>query len=647
MKKTHRRVLSEIGTSLLCIAMGVFQGCATVEDARLSDEERIRLMELEQKQEMLKSVREKLNAIHSMIESGKLNDAEAYLLTVSSINYSDLGMPFYDEEIANITKALEKARSLQNYASGNSITEKSMLNETNSKLALPDTYGKTVIIDYKLPEVEMEKGPMEELINKKVSINLDNAGIAELVGALRESCKLNVMADDALAEAKTLTIAVEDVPLKEVLQYISRNMGVAFHLGQNVVWITQSEEQNNGPILETRIIRLHHGIIPTIASGGPGAPGSELGGVGDVEAVEDTELDDALTTLLSDSPDGATHKIYKDRNILVIKDTIDNIRLAEKIVQEFDKPPFQVCIEARFVTVSQDDLKDLGAEITQKTPIAHHGEVYTKNNDNVISLTNTYDSLLRNEALRAVNALTSLGALDAGSENGVGLINFSGVLNNRTYDIIVSALEKKISTVTLSVPKVTVMNNRQARIRKGSNLYYFEEYDVGVLDRGDEKGTENMVVPTGTPTKLPVGLTFDVRPNIGNDGKTIMLGLKPEIVEFEAWESYLSAVDGNDNDDDDDDTQIGTIKLPRTHEQSVVTTVSISSGQTVVLGGLLENKKSKSVKKIPLLGDLPLIGFLFRHEEKTSTPINLLIFVTATVINDKGEFVQIAEPELQ
>ena len=82
------------------------------------------------------------------------------------------------------------------------------------------------------------------------------------------------------------------------------------------------------------------------------------------------------------------------------------------------------------------------------------------------------------------------------------------------------------------------------------------------------------------------------------------------------------------------------MKLPRTHEQSVTTTVGVQSGETVVLGGMIEQSKKHTVKKIPLLGDLPFIGWLFRRTTTENEPVNLLIFVTATVINDRGEYVR-------
>lgn len=598
-------------------------GCSTIP---MSEADKIAEEELHQKRELMTALRHQFDKVHSNIEKGKIDEAEIYLKSLADKDFESMGMPYFATEFKMLCDTIDDARKLFDLKSAHAVTEKRILQETDEKLAVPETYGKTVVIDAKLPPPEIPVGPMEAVINKNVSISLDNAGLVELVNALKETCKLNVIADDALAADKTLTIAVQDAPLQEILTYISRNMGVAFHLGQNIVWITKSDVTDNGPLLETQIIKLRQGAIPKVPSGGPGAPGAQGGGVGSVETKEDTELDEALAAVLADSTDGASYKIFRDRNLLVIRDTRENIRMAEKIIKEFDKPPLQVVIEARFITIAQDDLRDLGAEIRQSNAIAPFSPSY-------------------HGALKAVDMLTSLGAIREGSENGVGLINFSGVLENRTFDILISALDKKTSTVTLSVPRVTVMNNRQARIRKGDKLYYFEEYDVESVDKGDA-GEQNVLVPSGTPTELPIGLTFDVNVNIGNDGKTVLLGLKPEIVEFKGWESYLTSGD-DDDDDSSSSSELTQIKLPHTYEQSVVTTVGVASGQTVVLGGMLENKKSKNVKKVPLLGDLPFIGFLFKHEETTHTPVNLLIFITATVINDRGEYTLVEEQPAQ
>ena len=94
--------------------------------------------------------------------------------------------------------------------------------------------------------------------------------------------------------------------------------------------------------------------------------------------------------------------------------------------------------------------------------------------------------------------------------------------------------------------------------------------------------------------------------------------------------------------DEDSDSGSGA-KLPITYNHEISTSVKLQSGETVVLGGMLSEATTKTVKKIPLLGDIPWIGWLFRHTTTTNVPQNLLIFVTAHILNEKGEYVETQE----
>ena len=271
-------------------------------------------------------------------------------------------------------------------------------------------------------------------------------------------------------------------------------------------------------------------------------------------------------------------------------------------------------LEARFLTVSKDDLRDVGVEIKQRVQAAYR------------------DPSLH-ESLREID-LSSLagivGTINDASSMGAGTLSLGGVIGNRAYSVLISALDKKSSTVDLSVPRVTVLNNRQAHIRRGETRWYYESYDVETLDRGDS-GDAYVLVPDGDPTELELGLIFDVKVNIGNDGRTVMLGLVPQIKSFLGWEMF-STTTGSDSD--------SGAKLPRTHDEIIKTSVKVASGETVVLGGMLSETDNEEIRKIPLLGDIPILGNLFKYRSKTHNPNNLLIFITARVINERGEYVQ-------
>ncbi|MBR6075642.1 MAG: hypothetical protein IKP87_10080, partial [Victivallales bacterium] len=614
--------------SALILSCILLTSCRTTQDGDItkletfdSEQEALAAIKRDEQRELEAAVRRRLDEIQGLIDKKKYEEALSKLEPLKRFE-------FCKPEVTSMERTVEILRRGNADTINGEYTRTHMMKEADKELALPSTYGTTVLIDQNLSPIELPKGSQEDLINKKISLSLESADVAQLVEELNAN-GLNVIADDALQSEKTLTVKFKDVPIKELFAYIARNMGIAFYVGENMVWVTEGET-GGGPKLETRIIRLPQGFVPEVPQGGGGAPGARGGG-GNVAAVQDTELEDVLTSFLSDSPEGASFRIFRDRNILVIRDTRENLRFAEELIKEFDKPPLQVAIEARFITINEDDLRDVGVEMNQQLTA-----------DGRSLAVPPFSNRFGPEAVKAISSLSKFGEVD--TESGEGNVILSGVIGNRIFETVIRMIETKSSAVSLSVPRVTVMNNRTARIRKGDKLYYFEEYDTASIDMGDQ-GTRTTLVPTGSPTELPIGLTLDVRVNIGNDKKTIMLGLKPEIVKFIKWESY-NYVNSDDVDDEDDDDTMAQSKLPRTNEQMIATSVEVQSGETVVLGGLLEQTKSNEVRKIPLLGDLPIVGFLFRRTIKSYEPKNLLIFVTARIINSRGEFVKVREDGL-
>lgn len=137
--------------------------------------------------------------------------------------------------------------------------------------------------------------------------------------------------------------------------------------------------------------------------------------------------------------------------------------------------------------------------------------------------------------------------------------------------------------------------------------------------------------PTIQPTTVPVpiGPTLDVIPHVSADGYTIQLNLLPTVTEFLGYDDpgQFRAVVGN---------LAAPVPLPRFRIRQVVTSSIVWDGQTVVLGGLISERVTKVKDKVPVLGDLPLVGRLFRSEAKASSKKNLVIFVTPTIIDPAG-----------
>lgn len=128
---------------------------------------------------------------------------------------------------------------------------------------------------------------------------------------------------------------------------------------------------------------------------------------------------------------------------------------------------------------------------------------------------------------------------------------------------------------------------------------------------------------------IPLGPTLDVIPHVSADGYTIQMNLIPTVTEFLGYDDPGSfrAVVG---------TQAAPVPLPRFRVRMVTTSSIVWDGQTVVLGGLISEKVTKTKDKVPVLGDIPLLGRLFRSEANSSHKKNLVIFVTPTIIDPAG-----------
>ncbi|MCD8533506.1 MAG: type II and III secretion system protein, partial [Verrucomicrobia bacterium] len=188
---------------------------------------------------------------------------------------------------------------------------------------------------------------------------------------------------------------------------------------------------------------------------------------------------------------------------------------------------------------------------------------------------------------------------------------------------------------TLSSPRLTLLNNRPGIISDGKIQYYYEEYEVKqtITDRA----VTSSLTPKGKPTTVTSGVTMKVLASIGTDGETILLALNPEINQDVQLITFAEVQDGENRFE---------IRLPESRTQSLETRLSVKSGETVVMGGVLERNQSTFVESVPILSRLPLIGAAFRRRVELDKPRYLLIFVRATVISESGEFINYSNDPL-
>ena len=224
----------------------------------------------------------------------------------------------------------------------------------------------------------------------------------------------------------------------------------------------------------------------------------------------------------------------------------------------------------------------------------------------------------------------------ANQSQGLNL-SFEGILTEPMFEAVIHALDQTGTAQTLSVPRVTTINNNPAKLRHGKDLLYYQEFEAkafNLLDNNGNKYSTTAIMPKGKPILSELGITLVAVPSVGDDMNTISLLLTPTISELSDYNYYTTG--GRTNGQDYTFGQI-EVKLPTIERREIQTKVVVDSGETVVMGGLITSITRQNTKKIPIIGDIPILGKLFQSTSSTEIRKNLIIFVTATVLSAKGE----------
>ena len=495
---------------------------------------------------------------------------------------------------------------------------------------IPDSYDRTHYEKGPLFDFESTKGRMVKMLDKEVTVHLDNVPLETMLINLSQTAGVNIVADKSLPALKqVLTVNLDKVKLGEFLRYVARNYDLQFQVGDELVWVVDAKDPKK-LMEETRFYRLRKGFVL------PAEFGSEdvnrtVTTVPNVTTVTETtkvkkfvndqapslpSLERAITNLFT-----GKYIIDYERNLVVARGTPEQLDVMEKIIKEFDQPIQQVLIEARFVTISKPAFLQLGVlwQTGRRFPTNSAGNI-----------PQDFTGLVNDQNFPS--AIAASGSVTPALGIGIQQV-FTNVLGAASLSATISAMEQSGESQTLSAPRLTVLNNRPATISDGQVQYYYEEYTVASTVQ--QYYTASSIVPSGKPTKITAGAELNVLASISGDGKSILLALNPRVntqVQLQTYTtvSQFTATGSTANTFD--------IKLPTYRTQELSTRVAVKSGETVVMGGVLEREKTTFVESVPVLGDIPILGALFRRRTEVDTPRYLLVFVTATIVKDTGEF---------
>jgi type IV pilus assembly protein PilQ len=436
----------------------------------------------------------------------------------------------------------------------------------------------------------------KEYTGERLTLNFQDIDVRSVLQLLADTSGQNIVVSDSVTGS--LTLRLQNVPWDQALDIVLRTKGLDKRRQDNVIIIGPTAELASREKAELAARREVQDLSPTH---------TEFMQVNYAKVSDLSKLIKAAGGKDSMLSPRGTLSIDERTNTLLVQDTADKLTDIRRLVQTLDVPVKQVLIEARIVIVSDTFERDLGARFGVTN-------YQTGNNkQNLLSVTGNglgVDTMTQSGiANLATNGVVTpvitpvlanryqvnLPAAHTNGSIGIGLLAGSTIV-----DLELSAAQNEGKSETISSPRVITANQKQATIMQGVEIPYQESASSGA---------------TTTQFKNAV-LSLKVTPLITPDNRVI---LDLDVADDSVGQNVTSATGGS---------------VPSIDTREIITQVLVNDGQTVVLGGILDTTKSKSANKVPWLGDIPVLGNLFKTTTNINNKTELLIFITPKILRE-------------
>ncbi|RUR52987.1 type IV pilus secretin PilQ [Vreelandella populi] len=422
-------------------------------------------------------------------------------------------------------------------------------------------------------DVQPEKHDSQRrFTGERLSLNVQDMDIRAVLATLAEFTGLNLIASDSVAGRITLNL--NDVPWDQALALILHSQGLSSRESDNVILVAPAGELAELERQKAEAQSHHETLSPLV---------SELIEVKYARAENLAQLlrgNDGFGLLT----ERGRISVDPRTNALWVQDTAEQVESIMRTLARLDVPVRQVQIEARIVIARDTASRELGvnwgASSTRGFQAAESGN-FARRNINPGGLNRARGGL----------------AVDLGSPSGPGTgFSFGYLSGDVLLDLELRALESEGKSQTISQPRVITANQRTAIIRQG-----------------EERAFQSVDVQGNPDTQFKEAeLSLEVTPQITPDNRIIMdLVIKND--------SFRESGFGGE---------------PPIDTNQIETQVLVDNGQTVVLGGILTTEQLSQMAKTPLLGDIPLLGRLFRYTEESNEKVELLVFITPRLLDD-------------
>ncbi|EGQ8056313.1 type IV pilus secretin PilQ [Vibrio alginolyticus] len=435
-----------------------------------------------------------------------------------------------------------------------------------------------------------EKAPDKSILEREgklISINFQDIPVRNVLQLIADYNQFNLVVSDSVEG--NLTLRLDGVPWQQVLDIILQVKGLDKRVDGNVILVAPTDELD---------LREKQQLEKQKLTEEMGELSSEIIKVNFAKASDIAEMINGEGNISMLSERGSM-TIDERTNSLLIRELPENIEVIREIIESLDIPVKQVQIEARIVTINEGNMDELGIRWG-----------FTS-----INGSNTVGGSIENN-LATIGLYNGEGGGDGGDGDGVGIddflnVNLAATSPNATsiafqvaklgsdtlLDLELSALQQESKAEIISSPRLITTNKKPAYIEQGTEIPYLESSSSGAT----------------TVTFKKAVLSLKVTPQITPDNRLVL--------DLSVTQDRPGQV-----------VKTGTGEAVAIDTQRIGTQVLVNNGETVVLGGIFQHSITNSVDKVPLLGDLPLLGALFRRSYENVGKSELLIFVTPKVV---------------
>ena len=473
----------------------------------------------------------------------------------------------------------------------------------------------------------------------------------------------------AFKEDKFVTLKMGKLPIGELIRYVCMYAGLKYKITHHGVVIGDSDLDDMRDQTFTMSNTLYDNITGTglgetknlledssdnpFESDKDSKGGSSKAAAPKADAGATTEGADALKNFFIECGvtfgEGAAISYNKRSNKLNVRNTPENLKTIATLLEKVDIETELVLVEAKIIEISITDLEELGFDWTlthnNTDPEFLFGNATKPNSTFGSSETFEIGQAVINQVLVRHTGGGGSGG-NFSTEDAIGALNLINNLNiipnfgkDGAYNLFltVHAVDQSARGEVIATPKVLAKSGNPATIQMVQQMYFPEDWEEAELEEGNNTFEYTPPVPEMGDAE-PIGTTFTVTPTVGTNLRTITLVLNPSVTQLVGWTDYdYQFIIGSVRSvSSDSATYAAKMKMPEISERSLTTQLKVYDGDTVVLGGVLQEQDMTRDDKYPFLGEIPLLGKLFSNSAKRSVKQNLLIFVTPRLIGYNG-----------